>query len=569
VIRKEIIDLQHFIGFVPQDDVLDRNLTVRELLTLNASIRQPRLTSSEIADIVNDVMIDLHIRHVADTIIGGSANTAANVSGGQLKRINIAMELVSLTRPALLLLDEPTSGLDAAIANELFENLYHLSRSGITIIAALQQPRQEIFERMDNVILMSLGGHIVYDGPPKLAAVRLVDHGYQANPISADADFCLDVLNGNIDVKDDHRKISSINQEETYGLYDEIISSWNLESSRNLSAYQAIKSSIIHPDDEGAQTNKAMSMEEIQLTLYLYIRESYLHGQRALLVRLRNWVSLCVYAAVQIIMAVALASGFSIYFANSYLSTFTPPALSSLTDYFPSLLVKRENRNVFDFGLAQLLFFMSATLGLASALTAVPLFAGKQALIKRESLAGMSVSAYSVGAMIADSIIVYWNALIYAALWMMFAPVGHWYDWHAAIVCIAFASSGWGYFASLISTGGSSSFVSLIITLIFCVFSGVDPTLKQVQSFPIVNWPWYLSFATWTSEIVYYTVSQYLQNQNDDLASRVRVGARQDGFQVTDIAKPVIALLGLGFLARAASLLAVQRLRARQTRKLA
>lgn len=50
--------------------------------------------------------------------------------GGQLKRINIAMELVSLARPALVLLDEPTSGLDAAIANELFENLYKLSRTG-------------------------------------------------------------------------------------------------------------------------------------------------------------------------------------------------------------------------------------------------------------------------------------------------------------------------------------------------------------------------------------------------------------------------------------------------------
>ncbi len=73
--------MNHTIGFVPQDDIIDRTLTVRELLILNATIRRPTLSSEEINTLVEDVMIELHIRHVADTIIGGSANTAANVSG--------------------------------------------------------------------------------------------------------------------------------------------------------------------------------------------------------------------------------------------------------------------------------------------------------------------------------------------------------------------------------------------------------------------------------------------------------------------------------------------------------
>ena len=57
------------------------------------------------------------ISKIADTVIGGSANAAANISGGQLKRVNIAVELVSLTRPGVLLLDEPTAGLDAAVSD--------------------------------------------------------------------------------------------------------------------------------------------------------------------------------------------------------------------------------------------------------------------------------------------------------------------------------------------------------------------------------------------------------------------------------------------------------------------
>lgn len=80
-IRAELPQVEHHIGFVPQEDVIDRNLTVRELLNLNASMRRPSLKYDQIAEVVEEVMIDLHIRHIADTVIGGSANKSANVSG--------------------------------------------------------------------------------------------------------------------------------------------------------------------------------------------------------------------------------------------------------------------------------------------------------------------------------------------------------------------------------------------------------------------------------------------------------------------------------------------------------
>jgi len=79
--RSELTHLEHHIGFVPQEDVIDRTLTIRELLMLNTRLRQPTLTSIECASVVEDVMLELHIRHIADTVIGGSANKSANVSG--------------------------------------------------------------------------------------------------------------------------------------------------------------------------------------------------------------------------------------------------------------------------------------------------------------------------------------------------------------------------------------------------------------------------------------------------------------------------------------------------------
>ena len=98
------------IGYVPQEDILDRNLTVRELLEFNLRSRVQGLNEAHISKIIEAVLSDLSIEKIADSIIGGGENASANISGGQLKRVNIACELVKLTRPAALLLDEPTSG---------------------------------------------------------------------------------------------------------------------------------------------------------------------------------------------------------------------------------------------------------------------------------------------------------------------------------------------------------------------------------------------------------------------------------------------------------------------------
>lgn len=109
-------DLARRVALVPQEDnFVDRLLTVRELLTFNARARRPHLTAAEVAEAVDGVLVELGLAGTADTIIGGGANAAANISGGQLKRVNVGMELVALRRPgAALLLDEFTSGIDSA-----------------------------------------------------------------------------------------------------------------------------------------------------------------------------------------------------------------------------------------------------------------------------------------------------------------------------------------------------------------------------------------------------------------------------------------------------------------------
>lgn len=84
------------------------------------------------------------------------------ISGGQRKRVNIGMELAAA--PMALFLDEPTSGLDAASAAAVVSMLKHISQLGVTTVAVIHQPRQQVFEATDNVLLLG-EGHQLYAGP--------------------------------------------------------------------------------------------------------------------------------------------------------------------------------------------------------------------------------------------------------------------------------------------------------------------------------------------------------------------------------------------------------------------
>jgi len=140
------------IGYVPQDDIVHRKLTVYEACYYTAKLRMKGLSERDLHDRVVQVLRELDIAHRANVVIGGPE--ARVLSGGQRKRVNLAMELV--TDPAILFLDEPTSGLSSADAKSVMEVLKGLSQKGRTIILTIHQPAKEIYEMMDNALI--LGG---------------------------------------------------------------------------------------------------------------------------------------------------------------------------------------------------------------------------------------------------------------------------------------------------------------------------------------------------------------------------------------------------------------------------
>lgn len=190
---------QHFprlsasIGYVPQEDVVHGDLTVFEELMYAACLRlPPDVPKTIISQHVERLITRIGLAHIRNSIIGNE--NMRGISGGQRKRVNIAIEL--LTEPAVLYLDEPTSGLDATSTLEVMNTLRSLADSGKTLIMTIHQPRIEAFRMMDNLILLAKGGKLAYYGPANDEAVEYMSKqsGRECLTAMNPADFIVDSL---------------------------------------------------------------------------------------------------------------------------------------------------------------------------------------------------------------------------------------------------------------------------------------------------------------------------------------------------------------------------------------
>ena len=156
------------LGYVPQDDIMHRDLTVRQALRFTGRLRFPPETSdAEIEARIAQVVSRLQIQSTLDVRIGSPERKG--ISGGQRKRVNLAMEL--LTDPSVLFLDEPTSGLSSEDTLTVMKLLRGLSDAGKCILLTLHQPSLEAFRLMTHLIVVSRDtqstspGRMVYFGP--------------------------------------------------------------------------------------------------------------------------------------------------------------------------------------------------------------------------------------------------------------------------------------------------------------------------------------------------------------------------------------------------------------------
>ena len=156
------------LGYVPQDDIIHRRLTVRRALYYAARFRLPRSwTKQQINKRIGEVLNDVGIAHRSNLLV-------SKLSGGERKRVSIALEL--LANPNIFFLDEPTSGLDPGLDHKMMHLLRDLADKGRTIILVTHTIMN--IDVCDYVCFLARGGRLAFYGRPQEAKDYFGTHNF-------------------------------------------------------------------------------------------------------------------------------------------------------------------------------------------------------------------------------------------------------------------------------------------------------------------------------------------------------------------------------------------------------
>ncbi len=178
------------IGYVPQDDLLFEELTVYQNLYYNAKLCFSDFSKERLDKEVFKVLEDLQIDDISDLKVGSPLDKS--ISGGQRKRLNIALEL--LREPAVLYVDEPTSGLSSMDSEIVMNLLKEQARKGKLVIVIIHQPSSDIFKLFDKLWILDKGGYPIYNGNPVDAVVYFKTMNTQVNAAESECRTCGNVI---------------------------------------------------------------------------------------------------------------------------------------------------------------------------------------------------------------------------------------------------------------------------------------------------------------------------------------------------------------------------------------
>ena len=167
--------IEGVIGFVSQDDLLIEELTVFQNLYYNARLCFDKLPDDEIVKLVDDTLHSLGLYQTKNLKVGSPLEKT--ISGGQRKRLNIALELIR--EPAVLFVDEPTSGLSSRDSENIMDLLKQLALKGKLVFVVIHQPSSDIYKMFDKLLILDTGGYAIYNGDPVDAIIyfkQMVNH---------------------------------------------------------------------------------------------------------------------------------------------------------------------------------------------------------------------------------------------------------------------------------------------------------------------------------------------------------------------------------------------------------
>jgi ABC-type multidrug transport system ATPase subunit len=229
-IHRDSKNIEGLIGFVPQDDLLIEELTVFRNLYLNAKLCLSNYSENELIRKVNQILTDLDLDDIKHLKVGNPLKKY--ISGGQRKRLNIALELIR--EPAILFVDEPTSGLSSMGSEKIMLLLKEQALKGRLVVVNIHQPYSDIYKLFDRFLILDKEGHVIYKGNPIDAITYFKE---LSNYVNADVGHCASC--GNVMPEeilkmvearevDEYGKVTrerKVAPEEWYGIYKEKIES--------------------------------------------------------------------------------------------------------------------------------------------------------------------------------------------------------------------------------------------------------------------------------------------------------------------------------------------------------
>ncbi|XP_032047598.1 broad substrate specificity ATP-binding cassette transporter ABCG2-like [Aythya fuligula] len=461
-------------GYVVQDDVVMGTMTVRENLHFSAALRLPSSISfQEKEERVTQIISELGLSKVANSKVG--TELIRGVSGGERKRTNIGMELI--TEPPVLFLDEPTTGLDASTANAVLILLKKLSRRGRTIIFSIHQPRYSIFKLFDSLTLLALG-KVLYHGPANQALDYFSSIGYECEPFNNPADFFLDIINGdstavaaNKEVNepvDTGKEVNSENGAVEQNVVSSVVDVLH-QKYLNSSLYQSTKEALAKVE-LGRGSNHKISKQGHEITYANgFFTQLYWVSKRSLKNLIRNPQASVAQIAVTIILALVVGA---IFFGVKLDQSGIQNRVGSL--------------------------FFVTTNQCFSSVSAIELFIRDKKLFVHQYTSGYyRVSAYFLALMIGDLLPMRTApAIIFSCItyWMIGyqAVAGRFFFFMLALILVSYTATA----MSLAISAGMEvvAVANLLITICFVlmlIFSGLLVNLPSVMGW--LNWLKYFS----------------------------------------------------------------------------
>ncbi|OTB03679.1 hypothetical protein M426DRAFT_60073 [Hypoxylon sp. CI-4A] len=503
------------IGYVPQDDIVLPELTVYENILHSARIRLPRAWKDvDIKAHVNSVIDCLELSHVRDSLVGSVGKPV--ISGGQRKRVSIGMELAAA--PMAIFLDEPTSGLDATAASSIMRTLKAIARLGISVIVIIHQPRMEIFDMLDDLILLA-NGQIIYEGPESEVQEFFRNVGFNFPAHSNYGDVVTDIITGNGRAYKHSGDISK----------DALIDHW-AQSGQNASIKE--KHASFRQSRTSIAENNSKHRELLRKRGAPRLKQLWLCLSRAMLQQWRTRSAFCFEMGLATIAGLLLGlaenSKKGVLFIGIYNAPYNVLSLATDLKSVPELAL-----------------LTAIAIGLVAAAPGVRVFSEEMLLYRREAEAGHSRIAYFLAKNISVLPRMVMGCMHFSTLILLLAvPIIPWGTAFLANLVYFYCIYGLASCVSMIVRREDAPLLATMISLIVGILSGAAPPLASVIEWH-VEWLWRASPGTWLAELYFGQLVEPFRYLYD-----VDLAATQVGFHLDWHWRNMGYLLAIGSIYR-------------------